>query len=414
MSLRLVEWLGLAVRLDGRYDKHTSVPGGGSDDGWVGDPRLLARAASKVSDSLGLGAQLTLWAPGSDAPSLVPSATSIDIIGMASYVPAEGAMTVSGNLGFRLDQSAESVDNPELLSAADRLALGASDSNALLLGIGATYQTGSVELLGEWTWDLLVGGDAPDAGDSPMRLSGGLRVMFSEALYGQFMVDLGLSGTPSVLNAMDPLAPALPKFGAMAGLHYRFGGPKPEEQILLVDDKDDKDDLPPPPPPKPEPAKFAGKLLSGGVPLAGAKLTITVGDKSSEQTSGADGSFDFGELEAGNGSITAELEGYEKLSQTVSLQPGQELTLDLTLERTLPPGQLRGFARSFRGKGLKATLTIAPSGEVVTTNDDGSFELDLPPGDYEVTVQADGFKEQVRQVKIDENGVTILNVDLRK
>jgi len=414
LSLRLVEWLGLAVRLDGRYDKHTSVPGGGSDDGWVGDPRLMARAVTKVGDSLGLGGQLTLWAPGSDAPSLVPAATSIDIIGMASYIPAEGALTVSGNLGFRLDQSAESIDNPELLSAADRLSLGVSASNALLLGVGATYRTGSIELLGEWTWDLHVGSNAPDTGDSPMRVSGGLRMMFSESLYGQFMVDLSLSGTPGV-DVMDPLAPVLPRFGAMAGLHYRFGG-KTEEQILLGggDDDDDDDDDKPPPPPPPKPAKLAGTLLSDGQPVAGAKLTITVGGETKEITTGEDGSFDVGEIKAGEGSVTVEIDGYDKLSQKISLKEGEEISLDLTLQRTLPPGQLRGFTRSFRGQGVRATLTIMPTGEIITTNDDGSFELDLPPGDYEVTIQAAGFKEQVRQVKIDENGVTILNVDLRK
>ena len=64
--------------------------------------------------------------------------------------------------------------------------------------------------------------------------------------------------------------------------------------------------------------------------------------------------------------------------------------------------------------GAEIRVVGQPAAPSVSSEDDGTFELDLPPGDYEVTVTVKGFKEQTRQIHIDEEGVTIMNVDLRK
>ena len=57
---------------------------------------------------------------------------------------------------------------------------------------------------------------------------------------------------------------------------------------------------------------------------------------------------------------------------------------------------------------------VAPIGTKVQSDENGEFTLDLPPGEYEVTIEAAGVKPQTRKVKVEQNGVTILNVDLRK
>lgn len=406
-SLRLTEYFGFGIQLDGRYDKHN---GSESDDGWVGNPRINARAANRIGDTpFAAGGQLRLWLPGADAPSVRFEAATVDLIALGSYAPVGSPLTVSVNAGFRLDNSAESVDDPMSLSAADRLALGVSDSNALLLGLGVTYATGDAEILGEWSWDLLVGGDAPDTGESPMRVSAGIRYKVSDTLAAQAIADIRVSSTPTLDPMGATLFPVDPTFRGMIGLHYRFPTDRPKVEERLTD----KHKVEPPPP---APAQARGKVTSAGQPVAGAKVTITIvgGNKPFETTSGDDGGWSIEGLPKGAGQITVEKDGYQKGSAAVQLVPGQIGEVSVILDRELPPGQLRGTVRSYKGAGVKATLTILPMNKSSSTDDKGEFQIDLPPGDYEVVIEAPGFSNQRRQVKIEEDSVTILNVDLPK
>ncbi len=178
-----VSWLSLGLRMDGRFDQHSEQvprldgsPGEVTDDGLVGDPRFLAQVRTSLTDSWHLGGRLTLWFPGSEAPSLVLGATTTDALAALTYAPPGSPLRLGLEAGFRLDRSAESAGDAGALSQADRLSLGVSDSNAVLLGAGATFRAGNVEILGEVTWDLLVGADAPSLRESPLRLAAGVRV----------------------------------------------------------------------------------------------------------------------------------------------------------------------------------------------------------------------------------------------
>ena len=61
---------------------------------------------------------------------------------------------------------------------------------------------------------------------------------------------------------------------------------------------------------------------------------------------------------------------------------------------------------------LSAQLTVAPLGTASDSDERGEFTIDLPPGEYEVSIEASGYRAQKRRVKIEQDGVTILNVDL--
>jgi hypothetical protein len=92
-------------------------------------------------------------------------------------------------------------------------------------------------------------------------------------------------------------------------------------------------------------------------------------------------------------------------------------------ERTRPRGQIRGLVRSLKGTALAADIRIEPeptaSAETAPPEpqelraEEGRFEIDVAPGRYRVTIAAPGYKTQKREVDIEENGVTVLNVDLR-
>jgi hypothetical protein len=76
--------------------------------------------------------------------------------------------------------------------------------------------------------------------------------------------------------------------------------------------------------------------------------------------------------------------------------------------------QVRGNIRGFSGEPLHATIRLKPRDLKASTDDEGHFELDLPPGDYTVRIRAFGYVSQSRRVVVEPNGVTVLNVELGK
>ena len=93
----------------------------------------------------------------------------------------------------------------------------------------------------------------------------------------------------------------------------------------------------------------------------------------------------------------------------MTLAEGSNKAPVIKLEPVLPPGQLRGTVRnSASGRAIAgATITIEPGGTTATTDADGRFTIDLPPGTYKVTAKADKFSPQSLDVTIepDPNGV---------
>ena len=76
-------------------------------------------------------------------------------------------------------------------------------------------------------------------------------------------------------------------------------------------------------------------------------------------------------------------------------------------------GEIRGHVRSFAGAPLRAAVIVEPGGLRAETSESGEFSLDVSPGKYTVSLQATGFKAQTRKVLVDEDGITVLNVELQ-
>lgn len=329
LSIRPRAWLAAGLRLDGRHDRHSVA--GASDVGWVGDPRLFARA-HRVRGPLGLGIAAGLWFPAADPFSV--AGASVEARGLASY--RRGDLTMAANLGARLDRSAETIDDPDGLSLADRMALGASDADAVLLGAGVAWRRGALELAGEWTWDLLVGTRAPAISASPMRLSTEVRRQLRDRVWLRLGMEVSVSATPEVAMGA-PLVPVEPRAALWIGASYRFGGPRARRGSGVLE-------AAPPEPPTP------------AVP----------------------------------GPVSPP-------------------------EPALPPGQIRGLIRTLSGAPIAgARVRIEPLGKVVRSGEDGAFRLDVQPGSYTIEVRARGHAPQRRDLRVDENGVTVINVDLRR
>jgi hypothetical protein len=326
--VRLADWVGFGLRLDGRYDRHR-LPGR-SDDGWVGDPRLIARA-TRDAGALSVGGQVNLWLPGADAPDITLAATSLEMLSMATLAPAGHRFTVSVNSGIRIDKSAETIADPDALSLSDRLALGVSESHAVLLGAGATYRAGEIELLGEVSWDLLFGSRAPAVADSPLITTAGARLFVTDDLQLELLASARLSADPTVAD-MAPLVPVSPRLAVTAGVHYLW----------------------------PIVRRRAASLEGSGATTGG-------------DPDGGEGD----DVEA-------------------------------------PRGQIRGVVRDFRGQPVRATVTLLPAGSRIEVGSDGAFSVELAPGDYQLQVEQPGYAPQRRGVVVEDNQVTILNIDLER
>jgi uncharacterized membrane protein len=112
--------------------------------------------------------------------------------------------------------------------------------------------------------------------------------------------------------------------------------------------------------------------------------------------------------------LRIEASGFEPLERPVAIQAGVPLELEITLKALPPPSQVRGLIRNLSGKGLAAKVRVEPGGIETTTDADGAFRVDLAPGEYDVAIEAPGYAKQRRHVKVDPQGVVVLNAELAK
>lgn len=59
-------------------------------------------------------------------------------------------------------------------------------------------------------------------------------------------------------------------------------------------------------------------------------------------------------------------------------------------------------------------MTVEPGGRSTRVGEHGEFEVEVPPGSYTVIIEAAGHESQRRTVTVEQLGVVVLNVDLRR
>ncbi|MEZ4366072.1 MAG: carboxypeptidase regulatory-like domain-containing protein [Kofleriaceae bacterium] len=405
----LTPWLSAAVVFDGRYDTHK---GGGelTDDGWVGEPRLSVRAVRAMSPAWSVGGQLTVAAPGSDAPSIVPSALSVEARGLVSGRAAGGRLAWAVDAGARLDNGSASIDDPGALTLADQASLGVSAYDAVVGGGRLAYAVGRATLGLEAGVDLYLGSGAPDP---RITVAATADVALTRAWDLTALVGTNLVSSPTISPTMTiPLVPYDPALVVGLGLVGRFGGGSGAGAGLGIAGGDGGGDVGPP---TPTTATLAGVVTDeDGAPLVGAKVTIIVGGSTVELVTDAGGGYRADALPLGTAEITIVADGREPVRRTVELAGGEAPVVTTQLEAPPLPTQLRGTVRSFRGAGVAATIVVSPGDLTITAEVSGEFELDLPGGgEYTVTVSAPGYVSQTRAITVTDRNVTIYNFDLR-
>jgi carboxypeptidase family protein len=412
-----VAQVAIGVSFDGRYDKHT-----GNEDGLVGDPHVLVRAGTAMGKNH-FGAQLGVWLPGKDAPSVAFGATSLDLRGVASF--AAGPATISVNAGFRLDNSAKSVDNRDSLSIQDRVSLGVSDFHAAVGGAHVLIPAGNAFVAFEGSVDAFIGDGAP----GPIIRGGGRAgLKIGDALALLAFVEVakvpGISET-ELMSGTFKLIPWEPTFTGGLSLQGHFGGPKKQADTNpnVVVNK------------KPEPvevdvmADVTGTVVDeNGKPVVGAQVTVRLKKHTGTEVTDAKGAYTVSKLPIGKkvddktslddagAEVSVAVDKKKPNAKTLTLVAGVNKMDTITLEPVLPPGQLKAIVRAAAtGKPIaNATVTIEPGGATATSGADGSISIDLPPGQYKAKATAAGFKDQTLEVSIEEGGVRVKNFELPK
>jgi hypothetical protein len=312
--------------------------------------------------------------------------------------------------GFRLDRSAKAAKDAAELRFGDRSALGVSDYNAVLVGLGGGYQVGKTLLFGEASAQLLLG--SPKMSASPIWLTLGARPALSDALALEFGVDVLASARPDV-NAVDHLMPIEPRAMLHIGLRFRTVDPRPP--VIASDQHEDK---PVDETKKPDAAAPSKVLLTladdRGQPLRRAKVVLKQGDAevTLAEADAAPGKYQLEGAKPGPAHLHIEADGFQPIERDIQVGAGAEVKVDVKAEAALPAGQVRGLVRSFRGKPLAASVHVEPTGAEAKTDAQGFFQIDVPPGEYEVVIESPGYEPQRRKAKVDEHGVVIVNADL--
>lgn len=405
-------WLALSLELAGRVDIHPDDLLGKNVTG-TGDPWLRVRMGNPVGRGVALGGEVGLWLPGNDAPSFKLRATSVELRGLLSW--QRGPFQLLGLLGARIDQSSEVAPDLSLLRSGDRIALGLSDSHALLWGLGLLVAPlPKLTLFAELSAQWLFGKRAPALPESPLRAAAGVRYFVFDLLQLELSVIPALSRRPAQAPS-DPLVPIEPRVSVLAGLRYTFGAERPKPPAPPTP-------IQPPDEPAPEPPRLvdlAGMLTdpSGGA-LPDATVRLVTSDATLETITDAEGRYSFAQLTPQQAELQVDAAGFKSARWRVEIRRPETRVPPHALEPGASTGILRCLVRAFDSNALEAEISVRDlEGKRIDggkTDRNGALELALPPGQYRVMIEAGGYRSQRTNVQVAANEVAILNVDMRK
>ena len=350
------DWLAFSLTLGAQYFGHPAD----SHQAELGDDRtvvLVNRLATRAvfgTTTARFGAEIGFSVPGKEAPSLAFDAPAADLRFLAAW--STSTVTFAGHGAYRLDYTGRARSVAVGTRPGDRLALGLSDFDAVLLGVGLRIPIGAAgsqpraELLVEGRAELLVGSGAP-IGHSPLTASVGGRVKLADRWWLEASAQATLG--PRARIDAEQWVPAAPRVAAHLGFRWRWEAGSGSTATPLASSS--------PEPPTPQ-----------------APPISTAADSASADSAPAD---------------------------PASSDP-EPRALDAAV------GSIRGIVRGFDGSPVQAHVTVEPGTAEASSDAEGMFELELEPGTYRVTIVADGFRSQKLNVRVGADEITVINADL--
>lgn len=415
-------FLSAAARVDVRHDIHPKDDSG-KDDGTVIDFTPLLRFALPLG-ALRFGLEGRLLFSGATSQDRMSGPTPDGRV-IASYV--EQGWFVSGYVGARTAYNGHDSFDATSLRPGDRVALGISQYPAIMTGLGVMKEFRPVTLLGEVTWDILVGRGAPSVIESPLRLAVGARKWLIPGLAVQGIIELS-PGKRAPSLPSDPLVPVAPRVAVILGISIRLPEISRKPTSAQAPQPAIEKEQPTPiivpaqvAPPPPVSQLSVLVVDESGHPISDAHVMIEVPTTAGEPEQTVDvplqelNTYVRADLVPGRVVLTIEADLLQSYSEEIALAPDGVKELKVTLRKAVGlEGQLRGLVRSYSGRGIAATIRVFPGDKVVSCSEQGEFELDLPPGTYSVMIEAAGYAAQKRPVRIRKDGVTVLNADLHQ
>lgn len=374
-----------------------------------GDVILGGKGYSPFGEGFAAGGSLAIFfLNGPDSVGLDFSGTSLDIRAFLSYSLEQSAqlpIIFHLNTGFYLDNSDElfAVE----LQRVERFAHGVSEYNYFEVGLGVEVPVEYVTPFLEWNLAVPVGGsDIQDCATSPIPCANGF-VTFPDVL------TIGIKGTPIPLLALnlgvdigltgdEALGlPATPPYNVLFGASYNV---MPNGAATYTDAT-----LGPPT------GWILGEVVDDvtGEIVSDALVTYPGTAFSVQMTDAGTGRFRSYEFPVDT-EITIEVNhpDYEARVVTREVEQGED-PIRIRLIPGLDVAKLMGIVTDTTGTPLPGIVYVSGPIEDQFEVDPltSEFEIELEPGRYVVTVVANGFVSDRREIPLD-TGRTQLDVQL--
>ena len=349
------------------------------------------------------------------------------------------------NLGYYFDNSAALVEDAEArrsdiageeveITRQERFALGINRTDQFQFGLGVDVPLGYVDPFVEWTlavpvnrqgYDCLEGGSGAGSTNNvedsclavdafpafPDRLTLGARVLPPiRGLGVDVGVDIGLTGVSTHVKELA----ATPPYMIYFGFSYNYDT---RERVRTLT-KTVTQTVQAPAPPVPPKGHVRGRVrdAESGAGIAGAVVAFTGRDLTALAT-GNDGGFLSYEMDPGEVQLHVTANEYFEgdCAGTVP-EAGGDVEVDCQLRPTPKLGSVRGRVSDENGAGV-AGASIGITGVAsfnLNAGPDGSFDQsDMPPGEYTVKVEREGYMMRVRTFSVEPRGRADVDIAIR-
>ena len=154
--------------------------------------------------------------------------------------------------------------------------------------------------------------------------------------------------------------------------------------------------------------------------LQGVTVTLDGADSSESVTADEEGYFEFGNLSAGDYTLTCEKDGYETYTQSISLGNDEIQEIETIVLEEVVKAKISGYVVDIKGDPIE-NVRIKAKGvktgykKTAASDADGFFEFDELDGDtYIIVAKKKGYKRATQTVKLDDGEETEIEVEMKK
>ncbi|MCL4557957.1 MAG: carboxypeptidase-like regulatory domain-containing protein [Deltaproteobacteria bacterium] len=321
-------------------------------------------------------------------------------------------MMVNMNIGYHLDNSRQLLSLGYLVSPDIKNTLGILPADQILFDFDMLFPIKGTFLTPFLEYDLskiLTESFAT----SPQKLTPGIRIQPLKPLTIDAAVDVGLSSPQDIMGHRIDMVPLWNMYLSFAFIFkpsfmkaiYRVKSVSNNLQLLIP-----KESLPY--------GHVVGTVYDAETKeiLPHAVISVKGSSHCSDVLTGiTTGTYKSCLLTVGPVTIEASKEGYESVERTRLILPDQEITQDFYLHRAYSFGSFIGKVVNEDDKPLLATIKFDrwDLADIVTDPSTGYFSTNLKPGEYYITITAQGYAPVISKVIITEGMKTVLEFVLK-